>query len=263
MFENKAIAVLPASVDAGHACALEFARQGADVFLVDRSQNIVDELCAALRAQGVAVHGVAADPAEPAALAAAVEACAAWRPALHALVACHLDIDAVSIEASSNEAWRRSVDVNLLGPVFATKAFLPLLKQASEAAVVYISSFDGIFGNPKLPIISTAKGGIAPLTHVAGNEFARYGIRVNTVARGMTAAPEHDDNPRFAPMIAETPLGRPARPAEIASAARFLASADASYITGTVLVVDGGRTAITQGTRRMDASGASPMWSRT
>ncbi|MCA8094847.1 SDR family oxidoreductase [Burkholderia anthina] len=262
MFKNKAVAILPASVDAGRACALEFARQGADVFLVDRSQKIVDELCATLSAQGVAVRGVAVDPSEPAALAAAAEACAQWQPAIHALVACHLDVEAVSIEASSAETWRRSVEVNLLGPVFATKAFLPLLKHANDAAVVYISSFDGIFGNPKLPIISTVKGGIAPLTHVAGNEFAQYGIRVNTVARGMTAAPEHDGNPRFAPMIAETPLGRPARAVEIASAARFLASPDASYITGTVLVVDGGRTSITQGTRHMDASGDSPMWSR-
>jgi len=260
-FRGKTVCILPASVDAARASAKAFAEQGADLFLVDGSEQILDMLTEELEGIGAQVRSFCVDPSDADGLERAAHALRDWRTELHALVVCHLDVEAVSLEQASAASWRRAVDQNLLGPVFATKAFLPYLKQASGAAVVYVSSFDGVFGNAFLPLISTVKGAIAPLTHVAANEFSAYGIRVNTVARGMTATPDQDGNPRFAPLIADTPLGRPARPHEIADAVHFLASSRASYISGTVLVVDGGRTAITPGTRRMDVSGSSPMGS--
>jgi NAD(P)-dependent dehydrogenase (short-subunit alcohol dehydrogenase family) len=97
-----------------------------------------------------------------------------------------------------------------------------------------------------VPAYSTAKGGLGPLTHVMAHEFAPYGIRVNCVARAAVGG--SPPPPGLAGVLEATPLGRAAEPGEVAAAVAFLASDEASYITGTVLTVDGGRSGLTPGT---------------
>lgn len=138
---------------------------------------------------------------------------------------------------------------NVLGPVFAARAFLPLLKRSPAPAIVHCGSIDGTLGNPQVPSYSAAKGAIVSLTHVMADEFAQYGIRVNCVARAMTVDPDRTVHPMYERLVEETPLGRPSFMEEVVAAIEFLASPAASYITGVVLPVDGGRTAITPGTR--------------
>lgn len=258
MTEHRLIALLPATADACRAAANRLAADGCDLLLVDADAEAVTTLASSLDAFGVRVDVEAADPADPDALRAI--AARLSRP-LAGLITCYLEVDIASIEDSTDESWRRIVSFNLLGPVFACRAFLPALK-AGGGAIVHVTSIDGVLGNAWVPSFSAAKGGMSPLTHVMAEEFGPQGIRVNCVVRGMTAPPEEDANPRFAPLIRETPLGRPARREEIAAAVAFLLSEDAGFITGSFLTVDGGRTGITQGTRHMDMKGsASPMWS--
>jgi NAD(P)-dependent dehydrogenase (short-subunit alcohol dehydrogenase family) len=154
-----------------------------------------------------------------------------------------------SIEDSSAAQWNEALRTNLLGPIMSAKAFLPLLKKADPGAIVLIGSVDGTLGNARVPTYSVSKGGLVPLTHVMADEFAAFGIRVNCVARAAVAAdpPNEEIARQISRTIEATPLRRAATPHEVASAVAMLACADLSYVTGTVLVVDGGRTGLTPG----------------
>jgi NAD(P)-dependent dehydrogenase (short-subunit alcohol dehydrogenase family) len=232
----------------GEICARDFAEHGAHVVLVDSDEAALDALCAEIRAAGGQATGIVADAADPDDLVRAAEECRRARGGADVLLTCHSDLELASIEHSSVESWRRVVDFDLLGAVFAAKAFLPLLKEAQDAAIVHVGSIDGTLGNPQVPSYSAAKGGLVPLTHVMADEFAGHGIRVNCVARAMIVdrgAPLH---PMFDRLVEHTPLGRPAYKDEVGAVVRFLASPESSYVSGAVLPVDGGRTGVTPGT---------------
>ncbi len=233
----------------GEACARDFARHGAHVIAIDNNRAALDALGVRVRAEGGSISLVEADPGDAASLKRAADASQAERNAVDVLVNCHSEMEKASVENSSIDSWVRVINIDLLGPLFASKAFLPLLKRATGAAIIHVGSIDGTLGNPQIPSYSAAKGGLVPLTHIMAEEFSRYGIRVNCVARAMFSERGVAVDPRFAPLIAQTPIARPAYPDEVAAVIRFLASAEASYVNGVVLPVDGGRSVITPGTR--------------
>lgn len=213
----------------GRAVAAAFSEQAHAVIAVDESELDVTDL-AAMQEVATAV--------------------AAEHDGVHALVNCHFDMDWSSVRDSSMLDWERVVRTNVLGPVAATKAFLPLLEAGADASVVNLGSIDGLQGNPRVPSYSASKGAIGPLTHVLAHELAPMGIRVNCVARAAVqdAAVEAAAPGLRADAMACTPLGRPAWPDEVARVVLFLAGPDASYVTGTTVVVDGGRSGLTPGT---------------
>jgi NAD(P)-dependent dehydrogenase (short-subunit alcohol dehydrogenase family) len=254
-FSGQSVVIVPARVDFGESAALAFSTWGAHIFLVDDASDRADQICAAVVAAGGTATSLVANTIDPESLRSAAAAVARITDSVSVLVTGHMAASVASFEDSTDESWRRVTEVNFLGPVFASKAFLPLLKQAGGAAIVHVSSFDGILGNASVPSASASKGAIYPLTHCMADELAKYQIRVNAVARGAADDPTIDGASFFGQLIEQTPLGRVAQPAEIAAAVRFLASRDASFITGATLVVDGGRTAITPGCRNLDMSG--------
>jgi NAD(P)-dependent dehydrogenase (short-subunit alcohol dehydrogenase family) len=187
------------------------------------------------------------------AMAPVAAAVGAEVPAVSVLVNCHFGIDWALLRDSTMAAWEGVVRTNVLGPVVATKAFLPLLEAAGAAggaAIVHLGSIDGFQGNPKVPSYSASKGAIPALTHVMADELAAAGIRVNCVARAAVADPAIvAASPGLQEQaMACTPLARPAHPDEVASVVRFLAGPGSSYVTGTTVVVDGGRSGLTPGT---------------
>jgi NAD(P)-dependent dehydrogenase (short-subunit alcohol dehydrogenase family) len=252
-FEGKVAVIVPGQIDVGRAAAIALAKHGAEIVLVDRDQDKLLEIQEEIRRAGGSASFFVADISDAQSLTEVASQCRKQFSSVQMLVNCHFAIDNSTIEQSSNESWRRVIEANVLGPVFTTKAFLPLLKAAKGAAIVNIGSIDGILGNPHVPSYSVAKGAMIPLTHVMADEFAPHAIRVNLIARGLIASQNHPSD-ALAPLLSETPLGRLPQASEIASVVRFLMSDDASYITGAVLAVDGGRTAITQGTRQLDMS---------
>lgn len=259
----EAAALLGAAAEPwGRAAAKRLALDGAEVLVMDPNAAWVEQTCDDIKAQGGRCEAVVIDIADFIALDAWARERLEQGGRLDALVTCYLDIDWSSIENADIEAFERVLVFNLAGPVKATKAFLPLLKRGESASIVHVGSVDGIFGAPAVPSYSAAKGGLAPLTHIMAYEFARYDIRVNTVASCQTielpaaladsAARAYRGLPGGAylkQLNDATPLKRKGPLTDWAGAISFLVSSDASFVTGAVLVVDCGRTIITPGTQ--------------
>lgn len=144
--------------------------------------------------------------------------------------------------------WHRLLGVHLDGTYLVSKAVAPSMIARGRGAVVNLCSIAGLLGIPVRTAYSVAKAGIAMLTRVLACEWARHGVRVNAVAPGYVRTGLVDSLVRAGTVDAgkiehRTPMGRMASPEEIAAVIAFLASREASYVTGVVLPVDGGYTA--------------------
>jgi meso-butanediol dehydrogenase/(S,S)-butanediol dehydrogenase/diacetyl reductase len=144
--------------------------------------------------------------------------------------------------------WVRTLDVTLTAVFVGLRAAIPPMRAQGAGAVVHVASVSGLRGDRGLAAYNAAKAGVVNLTRTAALELAPAGIRVNAVCPGLIDTPALrrvvDHQPaRAAAARAAVPAGRFGRPEEVARAILFLASDDASYVTGTTLVVDGGLTA--------------------
>jgi NAD(P)-dependent dehydrogenase (short-subunit alcohol dehydrogenase family) len=160
-----------------------------------------------------------------------------------------------SIEDVTGETWRRTMGVNLDGVMFGTQQAVLRMKPGGGGSIVNIASVEGIHGEPFAAAYNASKGAVRLLTRSAAGYCARrgYNIRVNTVCPGfvetamvgeavmpLSQADQEDFRKRVESRIA---MGRFAKPDEIANAVLFLASDEASYVTGADLIVDGGFSA--------------------
>lgn len=160
----------------------------------------------------------------------------------------------LDIEQMTPENWKRTLDVNLNGVMLGTQTAIRYMKR-SGGSIVNLASIEGLIGEAALPAYNASKGGVRLFSRSAAIHCARsgYSIRVNNVCPGFAetqmvsgalAALKPDEAQAFAEKtLARIPMGRFARPAEIAAAVVFLASDESSYVTGSDLVVDGGMTA--------------------
>jgi NAD(P)-dependent dehydrogenase (short-subunit alcohol dehydrogenase family) len=230
----------------GRATALRLAAEGARVALVDVDD---DALAVAASDVGDGALALRADVADERALAGAVEhAVAAW-DGLDVVIA------NAAIQFSGGEGddrpdrleraiWQRTLDVNLTGAFLTIKYGVRALLAGDGGAVVCCASPAA----PGLSAYSASKAGIAGLVRAAASDYAGDGIRVNGVLPGLTDTPMNrwwtEDREAFADVARAIPLGRLARPEEIAAVIAFLASDDASYVTGAPWTVDGGLTVL-------------------
>ena len=154
-------------------------------------------------------------------------------------------------EDTTEEEWDRLIDINLKGTFLVTKYAIPYMKKQRGGSIINNSSDAGLVGNKRCPAYCASKGAITIMTKAMALDYAKYNIRVNSVNPGTIDTPmlayeaEASEDPEeyMKRSNDEHPIGRVGRPEEVANAVLFLASDEASFVTGAALSVDGGLTA--------------------
>lgn len=231
----------------GAAIARTFAAAGARVACLDLDAEQAEATAAAIRDTGAWALGAACDVASDAAVASAVARVAAEAGAPTVLVntAATLDRTGTILDVDLVE-WEKVHRVNLTGAFLMSRAVLPLMIAAGGGSIIHLSSNLGSLGVPGRVSYASTKSALLQLARSMAVDHAAQGIRVNTISPGPIATPRVSY--RFAELtpeqreqrVARIPLGRIGEPAEVATAALFLASEAASFITGVDLPVDGG-----------------------
>ncbi|HEY1381694.1 MAG TPA: SDR family oxidoreductase [Gemmataceae bacterium] len=245
---DKIAIVTGAAHGIGRAIAEVFAAEGAWVLVADLDDAAGEATAAGIRDRSGRAAFRHVDVADEAQVAAAVhQAADAGGGRIDVLCnnASYLTTWHDVVEAPRDE-WDRCLQVGLLGTAYFTRAVLPLMVPRRSGSIVNIASIQGIVGARGSAAYTSMKHAVVGLTRSVAYDYAPHNIRVNAICPGpidtRIAAKPGDE--LYARQISKTPLGRVGQPREVAYAALFLASDEASYITGAVLPVDGGWTAI-------------------
>src|SRR3984885_11855556 len=227
----------------GLATGARFASEGANVVVVDLDQDAGQ--AAAEQIGGLFVKADVSDAADVArAFAAAQDAFGSVDGAFNNAGISPADDD--SILTTGLDAWRRVQEVNLTSVYLCCKEAIPYMQRQGKGSIINTASFVAVLGSATSQISYTAsKGGVLALSRELGVQFAREGIRVNALCPGPVNTPLLTelfaaDPERAARRLVHVPIGRFAEASEIAAAVAFLASDDASFITASTFLVDGG-----------------------
>lgn len=251
LFEGKTVLVSGGASGIGKAMARAFCEEGGTVLIADRQEATGRSLAHELKAAGRDAWFYACDVGKGDSVRRLMDEVGRDHEKIDAL--CNnagVELSA-SIEDTMEEDWDRVFNVNVKGMYLLTRFCLPFLKRGAHPAIVNTASISGLIGWPDSSAYCASKGAVVMLTKELAVELGPFGVRVNCICPGTTTTPMIDrligDSGDREKVEAEIRgrhlLGRFARPEEVAAAAVFLASSEASFITGAILPVDGGYTA--------------------
>lgn len=244
--DGKVVLITGAARGQGEAEARLFAREGAQVVLTDILVEAGQQVANSIRTHGGEALFLQLDVTNPDEWHEVVRHTVQTYHRLNVLVNNAGIAQRDGVEATSVEDWERTMDINAKGVFLGMRYAIPAMLQSGGGSIINISSTSGIVGFPGGTAYHAAKGAVRLLTKVAAAEYARRGIRVNSIHPGLIETPMTDTMApaRLQALLERTPMGRKGTPLEIAYGALFLASDESSFMTGAELVIDGGMTAV-------------------
>ncbi|CAM2770678.1 SDR family NAD(P)-dependent oxidoreductase [Prescottella defluvii] len=254
---DRTIVVTGAASGIGRACAVRSAEAGAAVVVADRDMGGALEVASAISSAGGQAQAFEVDVTDTVRCEEMADFAVESFGGLDGLIAAAgisaasqpgdpLDHDGLGAGLSwSTEVWHRVLDINLDGLMYCNRAVARhMIASGSGGSIVNIASISSAWTSGNATAYSVSKSGAWMLTKALSIELAEYGIRVNAVGPGFTETPmtatTRADDSASKSILERTPLGRFGRPEEIADSAVFLSSGEASFVTGTILYVDGG-----------------------
>lgn len=250
--KGKVAIITGAAMGIGQETARVFAREGAKVVVVaDINEEKGEATAAEIRVEGGEAVYIKADVTQEESVKSLVDQTVARYGRLDVMFNnAGINLSKPTLEVTQEE-WDRVMAVNLRGPFFGCKYAIPVMVKQGGGSVINTSSNAGLVGRPNYGCYSASKGGVEILTKSLALDFARYKVRVNTIAPGSILTPlaqsifnsKPDPEAAMRNLAEAAPIKELGKPSDIAYAALYLASDESRFVTGAGLRVDGGRTA--------------------
>lgn len=249
-YEGQVVVITGASSGLGQQMAKGFAKQGANLVIMARRIERLEELKKTLEEQGVKCLPIKCDVTSVEEVNAAALKAKEVFGKVDVLINCAGAAKNNGVLNMTDEEWKFTMDTDLNSVFYVTRAFANIMKENNYGRIINIASMYGLVGNTAMDTVAyhSSKGGVVNFTRAVAAELAKYNITCNAICPGYFATELTEETLKTseftAYMKATVPLGRYGMEGELNAGAIFLGSKEASYVTGVILPIDGGYTAV-------------------
>lgn len=248
--KNRVVVITGSSSGLGKQMAYAFAKQGANLVLLARRIEKLNELSQEIKVLGVDALAIKCDVTKPNEIEESAKKVKEYYGKVDILVNCAGSAKNNGVLNMTDEEWNFTIDTDLNSVFYVTRAYANIMKENNYGRIINIASMYGMVGNTALDTVAyhSSKGGVINFTRAVAAELAKYNITCNAICPGYFETElTHDtlNTKEFTDYMKLTvPLGRYGKEGELNAGAIFLASDEASYVTGVILPIDGGYTAV-------------------